>query len=51
MGPPLSMMQNLPILLAGLGCLLLMAVLWRPPPAQDEEREAPEIDVDDGDFE
>ena len=44
-------MQNLPILLAGLGCLLLLAVLWKPPPPQDEDLQAPEIDMDFDDFE
>ena len=43
-------MQNLPILLAGLGCLLLIAVLWKPPPPQDEDLQAPEIDIDPDDF-
>ena len=44
-------MQNLPILIGGLGCLLLLAVLGRPPPPQDEDLQAPETDTDYDDFE
>jgi hypothetical protein len=43
-------MQNLPILLAGLGCLLLIAIFWKAPAPQDDDLQAPEIDIDPDDF-